>query len=298
MKTIVLHIVLSAVILLASTSVFSQAAVNTDGSVPNTSAMLDIKSTSKGLLPPRMTTAQRNAIVSPAEGLVLYNTDEKALDVFNGTAWSSMIPGPAFACGLSVTINHLVTGGVAPLNKTVTYGTFTNIPGAPTKCWITSNLGADHQAISADDATEQSAGWHWQFNRKQGFKHDGVTRTPNTTWISSIVENSDWTAANDPCALELDNGWRLPTFTEWTNVDASGNWGNLNDTFNSALKLHAAGYLYESSGPWINQGLTGHYWSSNQASTSQGYYLYFHGGDSSVASDSKPNAFSVRCIKD
>ena len=41
-------------------------AITTDGSAPHTSAALDIKSTSKGLLIPRMTTAQRNAIVNPA----------------------------------------------------------------------------------------------------------------------------------------------------------------------------------------------------------------------------------------
>jgi uncharacterized protein (TIGR02145 family) len=298
MRIKVLRIVFCFAFSLASVAAFSQAGINTDGSAPDNAAMLDVKSTNKGFLPPRMTTAQRNAIVSPVEGLVIYNTDEKALNVYNGTAWSTLSPGPAFACGLSITVNHLVAGGVAPINKTVTYATVTNIPGALTKCWITSNLGADHQATSAIDDTEPSAGWHWQFNRKQGFKHDGTTRTPNTAWLSSIVENSDWTAANDPCALELGNGWRLPTSIEWTNVDASGGWANRTDAFNSALKLHAAGYLYQSTGPWINQGLTGHYWSSKQSGTSLGLYLYFHGGDSSVATDSKAAGFSVRCIKD
>ena len=118
-------------------------------------------------------------------------------------------------------INHVASGGVAPVDKTVTYGTVTNIPGETSKCWITSNLGADHQATAVNDATEASAGWYWQFNRMQGYKHDGTTRTPNTTWITSINENLDWQAANDPCALELGNGWRIPTYTEWTNVDAS-----------------------------------------------------------------------------
>ncbi len=50
-------------------------------------------------------------------------------------------------CGSSITINH-VAGTVAPVNKTVTYGTVTNIPGETSKCWITSNLGADHQATA------------------------------------------------------------------------------------------------------------------------------------------------------
>lgn len=298
MQRNILSILFSAVLIMSSAQGFSQAGINTDGSSPSNSAMLDVKSIDKGFLPPRMTTAQRNAIATPSEGLVIYNTSEKALNVFNGTAWSSLTPLPVFACGMSLTISHVSPGGVAPLNKNVTYNTVTNIPGALTKCWITSNLGADHEASYAEDVTEPSAGWHWQFNRKQGYKHDGTTRTPNTTWISSIVESSDWIAANDPCTHELGSGWRLPTSTEWTNVDASGGWSNRTDTFNSALKLHAPGYLGNSVGNWINQGLTGHYWSSKQSSTSQGMYLYFHGGGSSVASDNKANAFSVRCIKD
>jgi hypothetical protein len=64
---------------------------------------------------------------------------------------------PGFICGSSLTISH-VAGAVAPVNKTVTYGTVTNIPGETSKCWITSNLGADHQATAVSDATEPSAG--------------------------------------------------------------------------------------------------------------------------------------------
>lgn len=282
--------------LVITTFTFGQAAINADGSAPNNSAMLDVKSITKGFLPPRMTTAQRNAIVSPAEGLVIYNTDEKILNVFNGTSWGSSAPG--FACGLSLTVNHLVSGGVAPINKTVTYVTVGNVPGATTKCWIISNLGSDHQATNAMDDSEASAGWHWQFNRKQGYKHDGTTRTPNTAWVNSISENTNWTAANDPCALELGSGWRLPTSSEWTSVDAAGGWANRDDAFASPLKLHAAGYLYQTSGPWINQGLTGHYWSSTQSGNANGSYLYFHGGDSSVSTDAKAAGFSVRCLKD
>jgi hypothetical protein len=70
------------------------------------------------------------------------------------------------------------------------------------------------------DATDASAGWYWQFNQKQGFKHDG--NNPNSlinTWITSINENSGWLSVNDPCSISLGKGWRLPTQTEWENVD-------------------------------------------------------------------------------
>jgi uncharacterized protein (TIGR02145 family) len=53
----------------------AQLGINTDGSAPDNSAMLDVKSTTKGFLAPRMTIAQRNAIVSPATGLLVFCTD-------------------------------------------------------------------------------------------------------------------------------------------------------------------------------------------------------------------------------
>ena len=55
--------------------VFAQVAINLDGTPPNGSAMLDIQSTAKGLLAPRLTTVQRNAISNPATGLTIFQTD-------------------------------------------------------------------------------------------------------------------------------------------------------------------------------------------------------------------------------
>ena len=68
-------------------SVFAQMGINTDNSAPDNSAMLDVKSTNKGLLPPRMTTSLINAIANPAEGLIVYNTSLHSLVFYNGTGW-------------------------------------------------------------------------------------------------------------------------------------------------------------------------------------------------------------------
>ena len=204
-----------------------------------------------------------------------------------------------FYCGSTITINHLA-GIVSPVDKTVTYGTITNIPGETTKCWITSNLGADHQATSVDDATEASAGWYWQFNRKQGYKHDGTTRTPNTTWVNGISETYDWTIANDPCSLELGTGWRIPTNTEWTNVDASGNWIDWNGPWNSGLKMHFAGALDFSDGGLLGCGLYGYYWSSTHYNATGGWTLIFGGGYgySQMGVSAMASGFSLRCLRD
>ncbi|MFC1747731.1 hypothetical protein ACFL2V_02880 [Pseudomonadota bacterium] len=54
---------------------------------PDDSAILDLASTTKGFLSPRMSTAQRDAIAAPATGLSLYNTTSNLLNVYNGSAW-------------------------------------------------------------------------------------------------------------------------------------------------------------------------------------------------------------------
>jgi hypothetical protein len=56
---------------------------------PNAKAKLQVDSTTQGFLPPRMTTAQRNAITSVPAGLMIYNTDTNKLNVFT-TAWEAV----------------------------------------------------------------------------------------------------------------------------------------------------------------------------------------------------------------
>jgi hypothetical protein len=58
---------------------------------PDASALLDVSSTKKGFLPPRMDSTQRNAIVSPASGLTIYNTTINAFQVYNGITWYSAL---------------------------------------------------------------------------------------------------------------------------------------------------------------------------------------------------------------
>jgi hypothetical protein len=250
-------------------SATAQVSINTTGDPPDNSAMLDINSTTGGVLIPRMTQSEINSIFNPADGLQVYCTSNSRIYLYvaSEAIWKELAYGTGtispWSCGNTITINHSISGGVAPVNKTVTYGTVTNIPRQTTKCWITSNLGADHQASSVDDATEASSGWYWQFNRKQGYKYDGI-RMPNTTWVTSIDEDLDWQTDNDPCALELGGGWHIPTYTEWENVY----WYNC--SWESALKIHAAGYIEWNTGLLNSRGWRGQYWHSGQYSSSIG----------------------------
>jgi hypothetical protein len=73
----------------------------------NPSAIFETESVTKGLLPPRMTTIQRNAIASPPAGLVVYNTTTNLLEIYNGAMWSGghNIPKEYVAIPSSGTIN-------------------------------------------------------------------------------------------------------------------------------------------------------------------------------------------------
>ena len=84
-------------LMLSSGKVLAQnAAINSTGAAPNASAMLDVSSTTKGLLAPRMTAAQRGSIATPATGLLVYQTDgTDGFYYYDGSGWVMLITGNA-----------------------------------------------------------------------------------------------------------------------------------------------------------------------------------------------------------
>lgn len=71
-------------------TLFGYAQVGIGTSTPNSSASLDISSSNKGMLIPRLTTAQQNAISNPAMGLLIYNTDKGTIVFFDGSTWRAL----------------------------------------------------------------------------------------------------------------------------------------------------------------------------------------------------------------
>lgn len=74
--------------LLIQSSMMAQIGLGT--TTPHNSALLEIKSDSKGILLPRLNTLERNNIVSPAEGLTIYNTDIKCFEFYNSMQWQNI----------------------------------------------------------------------------------------------------------------------------------------------------------------------------------------------------------------
>src|SRR5436190_14121828 len=93
MKKVLLHVFLSTFLISLSLSSYSQSggvAINRTNTLADPSAALDVSSSSapyQGMLIPRMTTANRNSIISPAIGLQVFNTDCGVTEYYTGTCW-------------------------------------------------------------------------------------------------------------------------------------------------------------------------------------------------------------------
>jgi hypothetical protein len=85
-------LILSIAVLLTAVTRSQSFAINTDGSTAHSSAILDVKSTTKGLLIPRMSKVQRNTIAAPATGLLVYQNapDSTGIYYYNGSNWQRM----------------------------------------------------------------------------------------------------------------------------------------------------------------------------------------------------------------
>lgn len=99
-----LGILVFAIVCLSQFSTYAQQNVGIGTNTPDGSAVLDVSATDKGMLIPRVTTLQRNAIIAPATGLLVYDTDFDQFWYFDGVIWvpitgSGGTPGPTGPIG-------------------------------------------------------------------------------------------------------------------------------------------------------------------------------------------------------
>ena len=130
--------------------------VNTTGAMADTSAMLDVSSTTKGVLIPRMTISQRNAIVTPATGLMVYQIDSTSgFYYYTGSAWQAIAgTGGSGSTGVS----HWDSSGVNIFNNnTGNVGIGTSTPLAKLHVADSSVVfSADGDVLSSPGSTPVS----------------------------------------------------------------------------------------------------------------------------------------------
>lgn len=219
--------------------------INTDGSAPAASAMLEVKSTSKGLLPPRMTNAERNAIANPDEGLIIYNTTTKKPNFYNGVNWMNYDGSVAVSLGdyyQGGYVFHIFQKGVAKFVAGETHGIICNPVARGPVAW-----GCAGTLISCGEIIEIGSS-------------DVATN-------AIVAECSATNCAANFCAnlsIEGYSDWCLPTRDELIRIFQSGNYipGLMDNTYWSSsqfdgsyafvllvqgggLNLYGAGKSYE-----------------------------------------------------
>jgi hypothetical protein len=235
--------------------------INADGSAPDNSAMLDVKSTDKGLLIPRMTAAQRASIINPAAGLMVYQTDTPSgFYYYDGTAWTAVgVSGQHY-------VGELYGGGVI----------FWVDPNGQQGLIVSPELNGAHiwsniTATLIGPAAESD----W----------DGLSNS-----IAIVGQSGHTSSAAQICLnyINADNGtgvyddWYLPSR------------GELNDLFNNFKQVTKT---LDTDGNPNTEGfvIEGYYWSSTEQYDDVAYSIPWYWGWTHRQSKTAPSM--VRCIR-
>ena len=108
------------VIFASNLKTYSQSfSINTDNSIADTSAILDVKSSAKGILIPRMSKAQRNAIIQPAAGLLVYQNspDSTGFYFYEGSSWYWVFSSENMVYGDSTSWKRSGNSGTNPASN-------------------------------------------------------------------------------------------------------------------------------------------------------------------------------------
>ena len=174
--------VLIAVFLISASSTLAQVGIGTTD--PNTSAILDVSSSTKGFLPPRMTAAQRSAISSPAAGLMVFQIDGTVgLYYYNGSAWIYVINSTSITGTGNVVLSNSPTL-VTPALGTPSSATLTNATGLP----ISTGVSGLATGVATFLTTPTSANFASAITNETG--SDALVFGTSPTLITPIISSS------------------------------------------------------------------------------------------------------------
>ena len=205
---------------------FSQTVIVTDDSTYITgqaSAVLELKSTTKGFLPPRVTAVQKLAIASPAAGLLVYQTDGTAgYYLWTGTRWDPMISG--------------IGGNGTPINKT----TATTLLKTETFVLASNDITLTlPEIVSADNGLSISVKNIGSYTNLVQIKANGTATIDGTSVLSNLTR---W---HSRTYIAFEGNWLLKEkangliITEYE-VSPGGSWTTIAEAL-AYLALHMSG---------------------------------------------------------
>lgn len=255
---------------------------------PDSTAKLELQSASKGFLLPRMTFVQRNAIVNPAAGLMIWCRDCDEMQVYDGTKWKNM--------------SGTAASGITFPNIKICYDT-----------WMIRNLNV-RTYRNGDSIPVVTDPEDWK----------NLT-TGAMCWYNNDVTNDsvygalyNWYAINDPRGI-APLGWHVASLMEWETMEnclgkeefAGGKlkstsplWSPLNTgaTNRSGFTGMPARFRDGNTGLFDNTAnfITGAWWTSSAYGSNQASVKYLVNNGKMVLSPSanKSYGLSARCIKD
>ena len=278
-------------------------AINSDGSSADASAILDVKSTTKGVLIPRLTDVQRDAIASPVAGLLIFNTDQQLMQMYDGTIWSSVELN--WTCG-----NLLIDDRNGEVYNTIKIGD---------QCWMAENLNMGTRIDGENNQTNNSI--------IEKYCYDDSETNCNTygglyLW-DEIMQYVTTEGTQGICPL----GWHIPTDLEWCTLENYVDAGSVSCSTTGYRGIDAGGNLKETgtthwytpnTGATNSSGFTalaggfksitfyrerrgrGYFWSSTENSYNDVWVrtIYYMGQGIDRYNYPKLYSYSVRCLKD
>ena len=249
-----------ALVLLFSRTMVAQVGINNDNSTPDASAGLDVNFNNKGFLPPRMTQVQRNAIASPAEGLIIICTDcgnnpKTAISIYLGGTWQ------LFSGFCQVPVAPAPAASVPSATQIV--WNWNTVPGATGYKWNSLNNSATATDMgTVTTKTETGLSCLTAYTR--------YVWAYNTCGVSVPVTMTQTTLSNPPGATSQSTIVAGPTQIIWSWMAIGGvtgyKWNSVND-YASATDM---GTLTQKtqSGLTCNTAYNSYVWTYNSCGVS------------------------------
>lgn len=295
-----------------SFSICSAQNVGIGTNTPNASAQLDVNSTNKGFLPPRMTYVERSNIPNPVAGLIVFCTDcgyGGEMQFYNGVAWTNIAIGTG--SGLPVID---VDGNSYPTT------TICN------QTWMAKNLDVskytDGTAIprltAAQWAAATTGGWCY-YGGAEGsliLEDNGKIYGKLYNWYA-VAGIYDAASLTNPALRKklAPAGWHIPTETEFNTLanclggltvaggkmktTGTNNWYPPNTGANNLSGFSALpSGNRDASANFSALGSLAIYWGSNDVSNPPAFYLFSFSDDQFKTTSDKRAGYSIRCVKD